>query len=46
MKIILLVGFVLISVIALIWAIGVALQEQVFDHEEVRRISDEWEEME
>jgi len=28
-----------------IWAIGVALQGQVFDHEEIRRREAEWEEM-
>jgi hypothetical protein len=29
-----------------IWAVGVALQGQVFDHEEIRRQEAEWEEME
>ena len=29
-----------------IWAVGVALQGQVMDHEEIRRREAEWEEME
>ena len=39
-------GFGLVCLVAVVWAVGVSLQGQVFDHEEVRRINDEWEEME
>lgn len=46
MKIILLTISALAVCLACIWALGVALQGQVFDHEEIRRKADEWEEME
>ena len=46
MTTILLTGFGLCVILASIWAVGVALQGQQFDHEEIRRRESEWEEME
>ena len=46
MTTILLTGFGLCVILASIWAVGVAFQGDMMDHEEIRRREAEWEEME